>query len=211
MNSPNERFISMNNLHSVSKKIMTLSAVSLALTCACAHGGVYQSVFTLNSPYLFTPTAATQVVLQWATEASSGSITRSDLTYWSVSLRDAAGGNLYTDKVITGSNVNAIGGVSRSLSDVRFAFSFDTQSYSVFDAMYSGSLLTGATGMQYNAYYYNNFPGEPDDPLGIWRNGDESTRFAPGFSSHVFTSIPAPGAAALIGLAGLVTSRRRRN
>ncbi|NBY69331.1 MAG: hypothetical protein EBQ58_11085 [Betaproteobacteria bacterium] len=47
----------MNNLHSVSKHIMTVSAVSLALTCACAHGGVYQSVFTLNSPYLFTPTA----------------------------------------------------------------------------------------------------------------------------------------------------------
>ena len=41
----------MNNLQSVSKHIMTVSAMSLALTCACAHGGVYQSVFTLNSPY----------------------------------------------------------------------------------------------------------------------------------------------------------------
>ena len=79
------------------------------------------------------------------------------------------------------------------------------------DFRFARSLNNGATGMQYNAYYYKNYPGEPDDPLGIWRNGDESTRFAPGFSSHVFTSIPAPGAAALIGLAGLVASRRRRN
>ena len=35
---------------------MTVSVMSLGLTCACAHGGVYQSVFTLKSPYLGTPT-----------------------------------------------------------------------------------------------------------------------------------------------------------
>ena len=56
--------------------------------------------------------------------------------------------------------------------------------------------------MQRNAYDYSGVPGEPDAALGIWRNGDETTRLEPGFSSHVFTAVPAPAASALLAIAG---------
>lgn len=183
---------------------------SLALGGMPAQAGLYQSVFTLNAPYAGTPAATTQVVLLWATKASGGAVTAADLSYWRMSLRDASGNDLYIDEVISGGSVNSIGGIDRGLADLRFAFDFASQMYSVFDTMYSGSLLSGALGVHYNAYYYNGVPGEPDAPLGIWRSGDESTRQEPGFSSHVFTAIPAPGAYALLPVVGLCRRGRRR-
>lgn len=172
-----------------------------------AAAGTYQSIFTLATPHTASGPSITHVVLTWSSAADAGVIGLGDLTDWSVQLRS---GNsvIFTDQVLSGSVVQALAGVSRSDADLRFQFDFSSQSYRVFDTMYFGSLLAGATGTAYNAYLYQGFTGEPDAPLGIWSNGNEATRQEPGFSSHLFSAVPAPSALAL--LAFLPAARRSR-
>ncbi len=183
------------------------AALAAALACACpALAGTYQSVFTLATPYTASAPSITHVVLTWTSTADSGVIGLGDITDWSVELR-SGGSAIFTDYAIVNDVVQTLGGVARSESDLRFQFDFATQSYRVFDTMYFGSLLSGATGTTYNAYLYQGLSGEPDAPLGIWFNGNETTRQQPGFSSHVFLAIPAPGAMALLAVA--LCCRRR--
>jgi MYXO-CTERM domain-containing protein len=44
----------------------------------------------------------------------------------------------------------------------------------------------------------------------MWSNGNESTRQLPGYLSVTTVAVPAPGAVALLGLAGLAGRGRRR-
>jgi uncharacterized protein (TIGR03382 family) len=83
-----------------------------------------------------------------------------------------------------------------------------------FDNMLAGITLSSAASTAYNIYSYpTSTQGPPYSSLGLWKNGDESTRQLPGYLS-VTSDIqgiptPAPGAIALLGMAGLMGRRRR--
>jgi hypothetical protein len=110
--------------------------------------------------------------------------------------------------VIVAGAVQSIGGVSRSVTSIMFQFNLGTNTAGEFDNMLTGSALTGATGVAYNIYSYLNGLPPPYSPLGLWSNGNEATRQLPGYSAVVTT--PAPGAVAVMALAGLVSRGRRR-
>jgi hypothetical protein len=184
-------------------------ALTLSLTAGLpALAGTYQSVFTLTTPYTASSPHVTHVVLTWTSVADDGVIGLADITDWSVELL-AGGTTVFADHAIIGGVVQDLGGVSRAASDLRFQFDFSSQGYRVFDTMYFGSLLSGATGTTFNTYLYEGFAGEPDAPLGIWSNGDEGTRQQPGYSSHVFSAVPAPGALVLLAICVPMRKRSR--
>ena len=85
---------------------------------------------------------------------------------------------------------------------------YDTLTVGEFDNMLTGSALTGATGTAYNIYSYLNGLPSPYSTLGLWSNGNESTRQLPGYSS--VATVPGPGACALLALAGARKRRRHR-
>ena len=181
-------------------------ALCLALA-ASANAGVYTTTYTLNTPYTASKPFVTHVVVNWSTNLTSGVVREADLTDWSIRL-DGSGSDVYTDNVIVAGTVQSIGGVSRSASSIMFQFNLSTNTAGEFDNMLTGSALSAATGTAYNIYsYLNGFP-PPYSPLGLWSNGDESTRQLPGYSSVV--TVPGPGACALLALAGARTRRRRR-
>jgi MYXO-CTERM domain-containing protein len=186
-----------------------VTAIALAFTGAPAHAGVYFTVYTLNTPYTVTSPDVTQVMMSWSTNLTNGIVQQGDLTDWSISFLN--GGNLfYTDNIVAAGAVRSIGGVNRGIADIAFNFNLDTLTAGEFDNMLQGVLLAGASGPAYNIYSYPQGPFDPPySTLGIWANGNESTRELPGYSS-VFT-VPAPGAFAALAFAGLASHRRRRN
>ena len=190
-------------------------AVALPCTLALALGtsanaGVYKTTYILNAPYTDSTPNATQVVVNWSTNLTSGLVQQSDLTNWSIGLY-GAGNVFYTDNVITGGTVQSNVGVARGIADVLFQFNLDTGVAGDFDNMLAGITLSSAVGMAYNIYSYpTSTPAPPLGPvLGIWRNGDESTRQLPGYLSVSTVAVPAPSAIALLGMAGLIGRRRR--
>jgi MYXO-CTERM domain-containing protein len=62
------------------------------------------------------------------------------------------------------------------------------------------------SGITFNSYWYNG--GAPLDPVGL----AESANYSPAYfnANFQFSVVPAPGAIALLGVAGLVGARRRR-
>ena len=181
----------------------------LALAVAAsANAGVYTTTYTLTTPYTASTPQITHVVVNWSTNLTTGIVHETDLTDWSIHL-DGGGSNVYTDNVIVAGSVQSIGGVSRSVTSIMFQFNLDTTTAGEFDNMLTGSALTAATGTAYNIYsYLNGFP-PPYSPLGLWSNGNESTRQLPGYSSVV--TVPGPGACALLALAGARKRRPRRS
>lgn len=182
-------------------------AVATGLLTATADAGVFFTIYTLNTPYTAASPNVTQVLMSWSTNLTSGTVEQDDLTDWSLSFLN--GGNLfYTDNIVSAGSVQAIGGVSRGILDIVFNFNLDTFTAGNFDNLVEGVRLAGASGPAYNIYSFPQGPFEPPySTLGIWANGNESTRQAPGYSS-VFT-VPAPGTIAAIALVGLCTRRRR--
>ena len=72
-----------------------------------------------------------------------------------------------------------------------------------------GTAFTNAgvgSGISFDSYWYNF--AAPLNAYPSNTSADDFPSFGPNFQ---FSVVPAPGAAALIGLAGLVASRRRRN
>jgi hypothetical protein len=183
------------------------AVVASGLVAATADASVYFTIYTLNTPYTATSPDVTQVLMSWSTNITSGVVDQGDLTDWSISF--LSGGNLfYTDNIVTAGSVQSIGGVNRGIADILFNFNLDTLTAGDFDNMLQGALLAGASGPAYNVYSYPGGPFEPPySTLGIWANGNESTRELPGYSSVI--TVPAPGALAAIALAGLCTRRRR--
>ena len=195
------------NHHSTCRSgIVAPLGFGLALA-ASANAGVYTTTYTLTTPYTASSPQVTHVVVNWSTNLTSGVVHETDLTDWSIRL-DGSGSDVYTDNVIVAGAVQSIGGVSRSVTSIMFQFNLDTTTAGEFDNMLTGSALTAATGTAYNIYsYLNGFP-PPYSPLGLWSNGNESTRQLPGYSSVV--TIPGPGACALLALAGARKRRTRR-
>jgi MYXO-CTERM domain-containing protein len=62
------------------------------------------------------------------------------------------------------------------------------------------------SGITFNSYWYNG--GAPLDPVGL----AESANYSPAYfnANFQFSVVPAPGAFALLGVAGIVGARRRR-
>ena len=195
------------NHHSTCRSgIVAPLGFGLALA-ASANAGVYTTTYTLTTPYTASSPQVTHVVVNWSTNLTSGVVHETDLTDWSIRL-DGSGRDVYTDNVIVAGAVQSIGGVSRSVTSIMFQFNLGTNTAGEFDNMLTGSALTAATGTAYNIYsYLNGFP-PPYSPLGLWSNGNESTRQLPGYSSVV--TVPAPGACALLALAGARNRRTRR-
>ena len=70
-------------------------------------------------------------------------------------------------------------------------------------ALYSNA--GAGSGITFNSYWYNG--GAPLDPVGL----AESANYSPAYFNANFTyTVPAPGALALLGVAGLIGARRRR-
>lgn len=194
--------------------ILRLSLASFALSIAgagAAEAGVYRTTYVLTTPYAATGAQITQVVANWSTSRTAGTVQEGDLADWSISLINGADGTaFYVDTAIVSGGVQSIGGVGRTLSDLMFRFDLDTMTAGEFDNMLTGSALAAATGPAFNIYsYLNGFP-PPYSPLGMWSNGNESTRQLPGYLSVTTVAVPAPGAVALIGLAGIAGRGRRR-
>jgi hypothetical protein len=135
------------------------------------------------------------------------------LTNWSITLLNNDT-TVYSDMVIKGGSVQSNKGVARGIADVLFQFNLDTGVAGDFDNMLAGITLSNAASTAYNIYSYpTSTQGPPYSSLGLWKNGDESTRQLPGYLS-VTSDIqgiptPAPGAIALLGMAGLMGRRRR--
>ena len=194
--------------------IRRLSLASFALAIAgagAAEAGVYRTTYVLTTPYAASGAQITQVVANWSTSRTAGTVQEGDLADWSISLINGADGTaFYVDTAIVSGGAQSIGGVGRTLSDLMFRFDLDTMTAGEFDNMLTGSALTAATGPAFNIYsYLNGFP-PPYSPLGMWSNGIESTRQLPGYLSVTTVAVPAPGAVALIGLAGMAGRGRRR-
>ena len=195
--------MSINHHSTCRSGIVAPLGFGLALA-ASANAGVYTTTYTLTTPYTASSPQVTHVVVNWSTNLTSGVVHETDLTDWSIRL-DGSGSDVYTDNVIVAGAVQSIGGVSRSVTSIMFQFNLGTNTAGEFDNMLTGSALTAATGTAYNIYsYLNGFP-PPYSPLGLWSNGNESTRQLPGYSSVV--TVPGPGACALLALAG---ARKRR-
>lgn len=189
---------------------MSASIVAVAAaTTASSHAGVYYSVYTLTSPWEFSTPNATQALLTFSTNLTSGVMDATGLDDWSISL--LSGGNLfYTDNVVVDGVVQSIGGIGRSIADIRFEFNLDTLMHGNFDNMVPGASLSAAIGTQFNIYSYP-FGLPPDKPepvdFGIWANGNEATRQEMGYSSVV--TIPAPATIALLAISAIPARRRR--
>lgn len=151
----------------------------------------------------------THVVVNWSTNLTSGLVLQSDLTNWSIGL--FGGGNVfYTSNVITVGTVQYNVGLARGIADVLFHFNLDTGVPREFDNMLAGTTLSSAVGTAYNIYSYpTSTQGPPFSWLGLWKNGDESTRQLPGYLSVSTVAVPAPGAIAFLGMASLIERRRR--
>ena len=198
--------MSINHHSTCRSGIVAPLGFGLALA-ASANAGVYTTTYTLTTPYTPSSPQVTHVVVNWSTNLTSGVVHETDLTDWSIRL-DGSGSDVYTDNVIVAGAVQSIGGVSRSVTSIMFQFNLGTNTAGEFDNMLTGSALTAATGTAYNIYsYLNGFP-PPYSPLGLWSNGNESTRQLPGYSSVV--TVPGPGACALLALAGARKRRTRR-
>jgi len=182
--------------------------LALALGTA-ANAGAYTTTYILNTPYTDSTPNATQVVVNWSTNLTSGAVQQTDLTNWSIGLY-GAGNVFYTDNVITGGTVQSNKGVARGIADVLFQFNLNTGVAGDFDNMLAGITLSSAASTAYNIYSYpTSTQGPPYSSLGLWKNGNESTRQLPGYLSVSTVAVPAPGAIALLGMAGLMGRRRR--
>jgi hypothetical protein len=182
--------------------------LALALGTA-ANAGAYTTTYILNTPYTDSTPTATQVVVNWSTNLTSGAVQQTDLTNWSIGLY-GAGNVFYTDNVIIGGTVQSNEGVARGIANVLFQFNLDTDLAGDFDNMLSGITLSSAASTAYNIYSYpTSTQGPPYSSLGLWKNGNESTRQLPGYLSVSTVAVPAPGAIALLGMAGLMGRRRR--
>lgn len=197
-------------MRNISRGGIAASIVVVAgVVTAQSHANVYYSVYTLTSPYEFSTPNATQVLLTFSTNLTTGAMDASGLDDWSISL--LSNGNLfYTDNVVVDGVVQSIGGVDRSIEDILFEFNLDTLMHGTFDNLAEGVLLAGALATQFNIYSYPSVPPPGETvpfPLRIWSNGNEATRQNLGFTSVV--TIPAPATFALLAISVLPARRRR--
>ena len=187
---------------------------TLALTLGTSASAAYvTTTYILNTPYTDSTPNVNKVVVYWTSELTSGQVQQSDLTNWSITLLNNDT-TVYSDMIIKQGSVQSNKGVARGIADVLFQFNLNTGVAGDFDNMLAGITLSSAASTAYNIYSYpTSTQGPPYSSLGLWKNGDESTRQLPGYLS-VTSDIqgiptPAPGAIALLGMAGLLGRRRR--
>ena len=183
---------------------------TLALTLGTSASAAYvTTTYILNTPYTDSTPNVNKVVVYWTSELTSGQVQQSDLTNWSITLLNNDT-TVYSDTVIKQGSVQSNKGVARGIADVLFQFNLDTGVAGDFDNMLAGITLNSAASTAYNIYSYpTSTQGPPYSSLGLWKNGNESTRQLPGYLSVSTVAVPAPGAIALLGMAGLMGRRRR--
>ena len=183
---------------------------TLALTLGTSASAAFvTTTYILNTPYTNSTPNVNKVVVYWTSELTSGQVQQSDLTNWSITLLNNDT-TVYSDMVIKGGSVQSNKGVARGIADVLFQFNLDTGVAGDFDNMLAGITLSSAASTAYNIYSYpTSTQGPPYSSLGLWKNGNESTRQLPGYLSVSTVAVPAPGAIALLGMAGLMGRRRR--
>ena len=183
---------------------------TLALTLGTSASAAYvTTTYILNTPYTDSTPNVNKVVVYWTSQLTSGQVQQSDLTNWSITLLNNDT-TVYSDMVIKGGSVQSNKGVARGIADVLFQFNLDTGVAGDFDNMLAGITLSSAASTAYNIYSYpTSTQGPPYSSLGLWKNGNESTRQLPGYLSVSTVAVPAPGAIALLGMAGLMGRRRR--
>ena len=183
---------------------------TLALTLGTSASAAYvTTTYILNTPYTDSTPNVNKVVVYWTSELTSGQVQQSDLTNWSITLLNNDT-TVYSDTVIKQGSVQSNKGVARGIADVLFQFNLNTGVAGDFDNMLAGITLSSAASTAYNIYSYpTSTQGPPYSSLGLWKNGNESTRQLPGYLSVSTVAVPAPGAIALLGMAGLMGRRRR--
>ena len=183
---------------------------TLALTLGTSASAAFvTTTYILNTPYTDSTPNVNKVVVYWSSQLTSGQVQQSDLTNWSITLLNNDT-TVYSDMVIKGGSVQSNKGVARGIADVLFQFNLDTGVAGDFDNMLAGITLSSAASTAYNIYSYpTSTQGPPYSSLGLWKNGNESTRQLPGYLSVSTVAVPAPGAIALLGMAGLMGRRRR--
>ena len=183
---------------------------TLALTLGTSASAAYvTTTYILNTPYTNSTPNVNKVVVYWTSELTSGQVQQSDLTNWSITLLNNDT-TVYSDTVIKQGSVQSNKGVARGIADVLFQFNLDTGVAGDFDNMLAGITLNSAASTAYNIYSYpTSTQGPPYSSLGLWSTGNESTRQLPGYLSVSTVAVPAPGAIALLGMAGFMGRRRR--
>ena len=183
---------------------------TLALTLGTSASAAFvTTTYILNTPYTDSTPNVNKVVVYWSSQLTSGQVQQSDLTNWSITLLNNDT-TVYSDTVIKQGSVQYNKGVARGIADVLFQFNLDTGVAGDFDNMLAGITLSSAASTAYNIYSYpTSTQGPPYSSLGLWKNGNESTRQLPGYLSVSTVAVPAPGAIALLGMAGLMGRRRR--
>lgn len=180
----------------LSQRFALAASAGLALAQAASASIIYNI-----NPFPGAPAVIGQIV----TDGTLGTITPSNIVSWTYT----TGSHTWSG---TGANVRILGGnvLSASSTDLTFTPSTTTFTSTVEFAHFAGGLLNDQL-----AWYGFVSPGTINQILLDYRglsvpNGEGFQRQLNGVSSIVIATIPTPGAAALLGAAGLVATRRRR-
>ena len=191
-------------------------------------------VFNLNGPSLRGPTNGTLNTAYTGFSNSYVEAANYSFTATTATLTTGLSASWTATSDSTGFNVNVLAPATQGLkSFVQTSRSFTVTGSQQITMTWSGSSFIGLT--QYNGGMYNNSnnwsqpftaPGWAMDSYELYSNSSPSGTFTTTFGAGTYYmrdqlanvqgasfsfAVPAPGAAALVGLAGLVATRRRRN
>jgi hypothetical protein len=180
-------------------------AAGLLLASLDASATLYHTTVTLKNADN-TNVPATRAVFDWETIATGPTIDSADLSNLKLTLYDGAT-NFFTDDMIVGGVVQAIGGASRTISDIVWDFDLSTFLVSAFDNDNGEQQDGGASGITYNFYYL------PATIYGALAHSDKYNNgvLVEPITSYELTQRTVPIApTALMLLAGLPLLRARR-
>jgi hypothetical protein len=134
--------------------VFGLTTLGVSLLSLPAHAISGFTTITYGTPVNIDGTPVDGVQMSWSTNLDSGIVTQNDLTNWTLQVM-SAGNPIYTDNAIINSVVQAIGGVTRPLSNLVFSFNLGTNTLTNWDNDFNIVQNGAASGTTYNIYLFN--------------------------------------------------------